>query len=372
MTSPEIIGMINAEPGSEAVGYGKRTGNGIDPDYIRESARAHEAAGFDRVLIGYSSVSPDGFAIAQTILQETTSLKVLIAHRPGFVAPTVQARKLATLDHLTGGGRVAIHHISGGSDFDQQRDGDFVSKDARYARTAEFIQILRRALGDEAPFSFSGEYYSIAGFESRIKPATDAGIPIFFGGQSDAAVQVGGQHADTFALFGEPLKDTAERIRLIEEIANAHGNQVDYSLSTRPVVAETEDLAWAKAESIASNIAALKAERTNIGPLLERKRPGDAAVSNRRLREHAQGEEVYDDRLWFGATRSGGYGGNSSGHVGTADQVADSLIRYWDLGVRKFLIRGFDPLEDVKLWGDGLIPALRRRIGERTEASAVA
>ena len=69
---------------------------------------------------------------------------MLIAHRPGFVAPTQAARKLATLEHLTGEGRVAIHHITGGSDTDQARDGDFVDKDSRYRRTAEFMEVLRR------------------------------------------------------------------------------------------------------------------------------------------------------------------------------------------------------------------------------------
>ena len=40
---------------------------------------------------------------------------LLLAHRPGFVAPTVAARKLASFDQLSGG-RVAVHIISGGSD----------------------------------------------------------------------------------------------------------------------------------------------------------------------------------------------------------------------------------------------------------------
>jgi hypothetical protein len=35
------------------------------------------------------------------------------------------ARELATLGLLTGGGRVAIHHITGGDEADQRRDGDF-------------------------------------------------------------------------------------------------------------------------------------------------------------------------------------------------------------------------------------------------------
>jgi alkanesulfonate monooxygenase len=52
--------------------------------------------------------------------------------------------------------------------------------------------------------------------------------------------------------------------------------------------------------------------------------------------------------------------------VGTPQQVADELVRYWDLGVRKFLIRGFDPLGDVRKWGTGLIPELRARIEARS------
>ena len=59
-------------------------------------ARVHEEAGFDRVLIGYYSDAPDGFVIAGDVFAHTERLGVLLAHRPGFVAPTVAARKLAS------------------------------------------------------------------------------------------------------------------------------------------------------------------------------------------------------------------------------------------------------------------------------------
>ena len=36
----------------------------IDPDFVRDFARAHEAAGFDRVLIGYHSTGPDAWLVA--------------------------------------------------------------------------------------------------------------------------------------------------------------------------------------------------------------------------------------------------------------------------------------------------------------------
>src|ERR1700722_15345085 len=112
----------------------------VDPGYLARFAQAHEAAGFDRVLIGYHATGPDGFAVAAHVLNATTRLKVLIAPRP------LVARKLAPLDQLTGGGRGAIHHITGGDELDQKRDGDFADHDRRYARTAEIMGRLRREL----------------------------------------------------------------------------------------------------------------------------------------------------------------------------------------------------------------------------------
>src|ERR1700744_6754953 len=121
--SIEIIGMVATQDGSES--RGGPEGPSVDPVYLTRFAQAPEAAGFDRVLIGYHATGPDGFAVAAHVLAVTTRLKVLIAHRPGFVAPTLVARKLATLDALTGRGRVAIHHISGGDEGARQPDGGF-------------------------------------------------------------------------------------------------------------------------------------------------------------------------------------------------------------------------------------------------------
>ena len=43
----------------------------------------------------------------------------------------------------------------------------------------------------------------------------------------------------------------------------------------------------------------------------------------------------------------------------------DIDLKYYDLGVTKFLIRGFDPLGDVVEWGRGLLPALRAGARDR-------
>ncbi|HMD03762.1 MAG TPA: LLM class flavin-dependent oxidoreductase, partial [Candidatus Binatus sp.] len=103
--SVEFIGMIGTQPASE---IHPPRGPAIDVDYVRQFAQAHEQSGFDRILIGYFSNGADGFIVAQYAAFVTEKLGLMLAHRPGFVAPTVAARKLATLDHFSGG-RLAVH-----------------------------------------------------------------------------------------------------------------------------------------------------------------------------------------------------------------------------------------------------------------------
>ena len=126
----EFVGMIGTRDTSETR---PATGPAVDPDYVRRFARAHEDAGFDRILVAYGSATPDATQVAAYAAAHTTDLGLLIAHRPGFVAPTTAARTFATLDQLSGG-RVAVHTITGGADPRQRRDGDHLTKDDRHAR----------------------------------------------------------------------------------------------------------------------------------------------------------------------------------------------------------------------------------------------
>jgi alkanesulfonate monooxygenase len=366
--SIEIIGMVGTQEASES--RGSLAAPPVDAGYLTRFARAHEAAGFDRVLIGYGATGPDGFAVAAHVLHVTSALKVLIAHRPGFAAPTLVARKLATLDALSGGGRVAIHHITGGDELDQRRDGDFAGHDRRYARTAEFMSLLRRELTADQPFDFDGEFYQVSGAFSSVRPSAAAPIPLYFGGASAPAVAVGAEHADVYMLWGEPVAQIAERIAAIRAAAAAHGRTIRFSLSVRPIVAATEEAAWARAEAIRS--AAAQRVATAQGSQLQgiqAPAPGgrlfgfreSSSVGSGRLQQQGAEREVHDERLWYGVTRLTGPGGNSTALVGTPRQVADALLAYRRAGVDTVLIRGFDPLDDVIDWGTELVPLLREQ-----------
>ncbi|MCA1402819.1 LLM class flavin-dependent oxidoreductase, partial [Bradyrhizobium sp. BRP56] len=107
----EFIGFITNNNASEAI---VRSGPVLDPPYIETVAKAHELAGFDRALLAFHSTTPDALQVAQHVLTITKQLKVMIAQRPGFTAPTLLARQLATLDQFYGG-RVSLHVITGGN-----------------------------------------------------------------------------------------------------------------------------------------------------------------------------------------------------------------------------------------------------------------
>jgi alkanesulfonate monooxygenase len=358
----EFVGMIGVRPEGGDGAAVHVIGGEIDPPWVREFARAHEHAGFDKVLVGYTATSAEGFAVASYAAAHTERLAYLIAHRPGFVAPTLAARKAATLDHFTGG-RVALHIITGGSDLDQARDGDWFDHDTRYRRTDEYLELMRRVWTEERPFDHAGEFYRVAKAYSDIKPLQTPHIPLYFGGASEAAHVIGAKHCDVYMLWGEPLAAIRERIAGVRAVAARFGREPRFSVSLRPIIAPTEDAAWAKARDILAKVVAKQGDRTL---------PNPEAVGARRLVEFAREAEIHDKRLWTPIAAAVGGAGNTTALVGAPEQVAESLLDYHELGVTTLLIRGFDPFNDAVDYGRELIPLVRREVARRDRDRAAA
>jgi len=390
----EIIGMVGTRDASEIKGplvdgpvVDWMDGPVIEPGYLEAISRAHDDGGFDRVLVGYGAVAPEGWAVASTVLNATKNLKVMLAHRPGFVQPVVLARWAATLDHLTGGGRIGIHFITGGDEADQHREGDFVPHDTRYRRTAETMAIVRRLWSEDAPFDFEGEFFRYVGAFSSVKPVTPGDIPLYFAGASAPAIEVGAAYADVYAFWGEPRAAVAARMESINAVAAKFGRTLRYSISLRPIIADTENEAWEKAEWIAAKTAerielakermaghkdtyrGLGGER-NATYSVDRDTSGTTSVGRKRLIEMSKDQDVHDERLWMKVANLTGAAGNSTALVGTPEQVAEAMLGYYDLGITALLLKGFDPLLDVIDFGERLIPLVREGVTQRDGANA--
>jgi alkanesulfonate monooxygenase len=358
--SVEIVGMIGAAPDKKSSSTSQVgvIGSGIDGDYIANFAQAHDNSGFDKVLVGYTSTSADGFIVAMHAAAHTKNVGFLIAHRPGFVSPTLLARKAATFDQLTKG-RIAIHIISGGSDDQQMMDGDFIDKPSRYQRSGEFMHILKKIWTGTSPFDYEGRHYQFKQAISTIECYQEPRIPLYFGGSSEAALDVGARECDVYATFGEPLIEVKKKINDFRDRAKRIGrdpSEIKFSVSTRPIVADTESEAWDKAYAVLHSVQnnGVNESMGNVS--------GPSSIGSKRLVEFAQKGSVQDKRLFMPIAEATGGSGNSTALVGTADQVAEALLEYYKLGATTLLVRGFDPINDAEYWGRELIPLLREKV----------
>ena len=173
--------------------------------------------------------------------------------RPGFVAPTVAAKMSNTFDQLTHG-RVLINVVTGGFPHELAADGDFTEHDERYARTQEFMQVVRKAWIEPKSWSHEGKYYKVEKGNVFPKPYQKPRPPFYFGGASDAAKHVGAEEADVYLLWGETIPMVRERIADMRERAAKLGRTLRFGMRLLVVARETDDEARAAAEALVADV----------------------------------------------------------------------------------------------------------------------
>jgi alkanesulfonate monooxygenase len=168
----------------------------------------------------------------------------------------------------------------------------------------------------------------------------------------------------------------------INAAAARHGRSMRYSLSLRPIIADTEREAWERAEWIAAKVAErIQAAKDRMGGntgsytglggarnamlSVDRDERATTSVGRKRLIDYATREDVYDERLWMKVAKLTGAAGNSTALVGTPRQVAEAMLRYYDIGISAFILKGFDPLADAREFGEELLPLVRLGVAKR-------
>lgn len=299
-----------------------------------QAATWERATAVDQVLQGYSALWPFNAVTSSQIFEMTKRIGLIVAHRPGVMHPSVAARMFATLDILAGPERLALNIVSGSSDKDLAREGDYTPKSERYDRAREYVEFLKKCWTSPASFDWDGKFYKAEGVRQLVRPLAGH-IPIYMGGDSPDAVDFGAQHADIYMLWGEPLAGTAERIRTVTEIAKSkYDRRPEFSLSLRLFIGETEDEAWSKARAVETAI--LDAQGTNT---FKRSSSTDTSIGRQRQLAAAE-QELHDTCFWTALVKLLGGFANSAALVGTPRQVMDSMKAYRALGIDAFLITG--------------------------------
>lgn len=324
-------------------------------DTLTEQARALEDNGWKGALLGAGWGRPDTFTVATALAARTTSFEPLIAIRPGYWRPANFAAAAATLDHLSAG-RVRVNIVSGKDDLGAYGDAEGEQAD-RYARTKEFLQIVRR-LWTEENVTYAGDHFQVE--DSTIGPPIRPRDgrphpPIYFGGASEAAERVAATEADVQLFWGEPLEGVRERIERLTALQASLGREhapLEFGLRVTTFVRDTTEQAWAEAEAKVAQMAATAGE-----PPQNPHRA--AAVGQQRLLDLASRGEVLDDNLYTTPGRFGGGGAGTTWLVGSAEDVAKSLRRYADLGITHFVLSDTPYLREIERQGNQLLPLLQ-------------
>ncbi|GAA2639480.1 LLM class flavin-dependent oxidoreductase [Paractinoplanes durhamensis] len=348
----EFISLSHLNPSTELEPIPSR---GIDLTYFRRYVRSLEEGGYDYTLLPYGSGTADSFVTASAVGQLTERIKPIVALRPNTTFPTVGAQKLATLDQLTEG-RAVVHIISGGNDAEQARQGDYLPKAKRYARTSEYVDLLRRSWTEPAPFSHDGEFYKFDEFGPGFAPYAGS-IPISIGGQSDEAFAVGGAKADIFSFWGEPLADLRSEIDRVHQLARDAGRTTlpRIWVTFRPIIAQTDELAWRKAHEyvklVEANFSRYTGKPQNVG--------------SQRALDFANRSDLYDRALWTRTAAVTNAAGASTALVGSPETVAAAILDYIDQGASLVSIRGYDTLADAVDYGRYVLPLVRQELAHR-------
>lgn len=362
----EFLGMGAPNDGTEAK---TRTTEVFDKKYAAKVARIHEDNNWDHVLFAYGSGSPDPILQAGWVAANTDHIQIRLAHRPNTSFPTVAAKQFLTLDHLAEG-RLTVHFITGGDQTDQKREGDYLPKDERYARTKEYIEIVRKAWTSETPFDWDGKYYKFENYRSEVRPFNGRPPQISFAGSSPAAWEAGASIADIYTLFGEPIEDTKLQQKQILDQAAAQGRTrpLRWQIAFRPIIAPTDELAWEKAHKILGEIERHKHERQSIAKHHPLRNP--EAAGSQRLLQVAERADRHDRALWTATAKATAGGGSSTALVGSYETVAAALLDYVDLGFEIFGLRGYNFIPDAQEFGQHVIPLVKQEVARRDREAA--
>jgi alkanesulfonate monooxygenase len=350
-------------------GDGRFLGTGIGSReasfaYLKQVACAADELGYEGVLIPSGRGCDDAWLVAAAVAPVTARLKLLVALRPGIVAPTAAARMSSALDRLCGG-RLLLNVVTGGDPVELAADGVHLDHAARYRQTGEFLDIFRR-LHTQETVDFDGEFYKIIGAQLLQPVITKPHPPLYIGGSSEAAHGVTAEHIDVYLSWGEPPGQVAQKIAEVRALAAARGRTVRFGIRLHVVVRETEQAAWNAADDLLAHvddatIAAAQATLARFDSVgqrrltaLHRGRPG-------RSREHLE----VAPNLWAGVSLV--RGGAGTALVGDGKIVAERIGEYAALGVEQFILSGLPHLEEAYRFAEFAWPHLPvpQRVSER-------
>jgi FMNH2-dependent dimethyl sulfone monooxygenase len=312
-------------------------------EYNKRLAVRSEQIGFDLSLVaelnlndikGEEAPSLDAWSTAAALTAVTQTLELMVAVRPTFHNPALLAKQAANIDHIGGGNRLSLNVVSSWWKDEATKYGvHFEQHDDRYARTAEWLEVLD-SVWKRDHYTFEGKYYRVLDSVLQPKPVTRPRPVIYAGGESEAAKNLIARTCDAYVMHGDPPDRIREKVADMRIRREKFGlGPMIYGVAGYSIVRNTE----AEAQAELARITDVKQSAAGYhnyqqwlsGTQLEQRVSlEDYSVSNRGLR---------------------------SGLIGTPQQVIDRVAAFEAAGVDLLLLQCSPQLEEMERFADRVI-----------------
>ena len=314
--------------------------------YVKLLAQRSERIGWDLTLVaelflndikGIDAPALDAWSTAAALAAVTERLELMVAVRPTFHSPSILAKQAANIDRISNG-RLSLNVVSSWWSDEARRYGvRFDQHDDRYARTAEWLEVLDGAWS-KPRFSFEGRYYKVDDLVLEPKPVRTPRPRLYAGGESEAAKTLIARACDAYVMHGDPAERVAPKIADMDRRREEAGlPRMEHGMAAYVIVRDTEAEALRELERI-----------TDVSPgspgygnyqdwiantqLEQRVSLQDYSVSNRGLRANL---------------------------VGTASQIIDRIAALEASGVGLLLVQCSPQLEEMERIAETVIRPLR-------------
>ena len=312
--------------------------------------RNAEEAGIHGLLTDFGASKPDSILLATALGLATTKIEFIIAYRSGLITPTSFVQQLNTLSALIGG-RLSLNIVAGHSPEEQAYYGDFLPREQRYARTAEFLELCLALWRRNGPVTYDGRFYRTK--DTRLNTpfvASRRTFPeIFIAGGSDEAQELAIRCGTLWMRMG----DTPENLRESNRKVLGAGKEVGLRMAV--IARPTHDEAVQAAHELVATLDQSLQERQKEGDFVKK----SDSVSIKAIYQMADENEWPAPYLWRGAVRT--HGPATVCLVGSPEELACAFMEYKKVGITQFILSGWPKLEEMVYFGTHVLPLVREK-----------
>ena len=338
-------------------------GREVNFNYLRQIAQAADQLGYFGVLLPTGRSCEDSWVVASAVAPWTERLRYLVAVRPGLQSPSVAARMTATLDRVSNG-RLLVNVVTGGDPVENKGDGIFLAHDERYAVTREFLNVYSDLLAGKT-VNVEGKHIRIEDGRLLFPPVQSPRPPLYFGGSSDAGIDVAVDTVDKYLTWGEPPAQVAEKVARVKAVAASRGRKLSFGIRLHVIVRETNAEAWKAADELIQHVT--DETVASAQKIFSRM---DSVGQQRMAQLHGGRRDKLEisPNLWAGVGLV--RGGAGTALVGDPQTVAARIREYQDVGIDTFIMSGYPHLEEAYRFAELVFPLLKLEQPRQRDAAS--